>query len=240
MLVLMIAVRGVKGYMEKGLCENRVHLIGKVVTPFVYSHSVYGENFYTFHLEVLRKSGNKDIIPIMLSNRLLDVTDTIVNKFLDINGQFRSYNKHLGDGKTVLVLYVFVNTLEFTEDVTEAVLAGNLNANHVLIEGQVCRKPLYRKTPLNKEVCDLLLAINRPYKKADYIPCIAWGRNALFTSSLDVSSAVYLAGRIQSRSYFKKEANGESIQKIAYEVSVFKISKKKNQPSEEVVANEQC
>lgn len=194
--------------------NNKVYLCGKVASEPVFSHEIYGEGFYDINLEVPRLSSQNDLIPITVSERLFKDKDLHVGATIAVLGQFRSYNK-LIDGKSKLILTVFVR--EICEPVE------GLNSNIVELIGYVCKEPVFRTTPFRREICDMLLAVNRAYNKSDYLPCIAWGRNARFVSELNVGEKVYLTGRIQSREYQKKTENSVET-KMAFEVSINKIS----------------
>lgn len=197
--------------------NNQVTILGEIVTEFVFSHEVYGEGFYTAEVSVSRLSDFADHIPIMVSERLMDVEEDCRGKYVCINGQFRSFNRH-EEHKNRLVLSVFVRELTFQEE------AGDEEAvNEIFLDGYVCKETVYRKTPLGREIADLLVAVNRSYGKSDYIPCICWGRNARFASTFEVGSHVQIWGRIQSREYVKKISETEVEKRVAYEVSVSKI-----------------
>lgn len=205
--------------MENTMIENNVvELDGRIISDFSFSHEIFGEGFYLFDLEVARLSGQLDVIPIMISDRIIDVNQNYIGMSISVRGQFRSYNKH-EEKKNRLVLSVFAREFEFLED-----NADEADKNSIFIDGYICKEPVYRKTPLGREIADLLLAVNRPYGKSDYIPCIVWGRNAVFCTSLTVGERLKVSGRIQSRSYIKK-VNEEEITRVAYEVSVSKLSK---------------
>lgn len=205
--------------MKYEIKNNQVTLSGEIVSNFEFSHEVFGEEFYTSMLASERLSGQKDIIPVMVSDRLVDTGADWIGHFVRISGQFRSYNKH-EENKNRLILSVFVR--EF-EEVTEEKEFGFEDENLISIDGYVCKQPTYRKTPLSRENADILLAVNRPYGKSDYIPCIAWGRNARFASSLEVGTKLQIGGRIQSREYQKRISDEECETRIAYEVSVSKL-----------------
>ncbi len=195
--------------------NNQVVLSGEVVSEITYSHEVFNEAFYTFVLSVERLSKEADLIPVTISEKLLAVRPLKSNDKISLKGQFRSYNKQM-DGHSKLVLTVFVRELlEYDE---------TLNPNLVTLQGYICKEPIYRTTPFNREITDVLIACNRAYNKSDYIPAIAWGRNARFVASLPVGSKVNISGRVQSRVYNKTLETGEVISKTAYEVSIFKIS----------------
>lgn len=204
---------------ENTLLNNTVSLIGEINSDPVFSHEVYGEGFYTFSLAVARLSNNQDILPITVSERLISKEKMEVGRSVFITGQIRTYNNFTeGDiKKNKLVLTVFVRQLEFLEeDISQ-------NPNQVYLSGFICKEPVYRTTPFGREITDILLAVNRAYNKSDYIPCIAWGRSAKFASKLEVGDNIKITGRMQARVYQKKLPTEEFIEKIAYEVSVFKI-----------------
>ncbi|MBR2614628.1 MAG: single-stranded DNA-binding protein [Clostridia bacterium] len=193
--------------------NNKVYLSGEIVTKAEFSHEVYGEGFYEMMVSVKRLSGQEDILPITISERLILDKDLKVGSSIFAIGQFRSYNK-LVDGKSKLMLTVFIKEL-FEEDI-------NKNPNTIVLSGYVCKEPIYRTTPFNREIADLLIAVNRSYNKSDYIPCIAWGRNARFVQNLSVGEKVFISGRIQSREY-QKRTEDEVKKMTAYEVSISKI-----------------
>lgn len=199
--------------------NNKVTLSGEIVSNFEFSHEFYGEGFYVAKLASERLSGVKDIITIMVSERLVDVKADWAGMFVRVSGQFRSYNKHEGE-RNRLVLSVFVR--EF-EDITEERDFGLEDENLIFLDGYICKEPKYRETPLGREIADILLAVNRPYGKSDYIPCIAWGRNARFAEILGVGMRLKIEGRIQSREYQKRISETEGEARIAYEVSISKI-----------------
>ena len=199
--------------------NNRVYLYGKVVSEPVFSHEVYGEGFYDINLEVNRLSEQYDIIPITISERLFKDNELKAGNYLAVNGQFRSYNKFV-DGKSKLMLTVFVR------EIIEPIQGQNTNI--IELEGYVCKPPVYRTTPFKREICDLLLAVNRAYNKSDYLPCIAWGRNARFVNTLAVGEKLYLTGRIQSREYQKRIDENQTETRTAYEVSISKLSLEDN------------
>jgi len=200
--------------------NNQLVLVGKVTSDKRISHEIYGEKFYIFDLSVPRLSGNADLIPITISERLLLEEDLSVGKNIIIEGQFRSYNSYENE-KNKLVLTVFAKEIKFAENQEEDFKPTKENtSNEVILDGFICKKPIYRKTPFGREIADILLAVNRAYNKSDYIPCIAWGRNARFCENIPVGTEVRIIGRVQSRQYEKKYEDGTSEIKIAYEVSV--------------------
>ena len=203
--------------------NNHIVLVGKVTSDKKFSHEIYGEKFYVFDLSVPRLSGNADIIPITISERLLESEDLSIGKKVMIEGQFRSYNSYQNE-KNKLVLTVFAKDVKFIENQDEEIQASkDFVSNEVTLNGYICKKPIYRQTPFGREIADLLLAVNRAYNKSDYIPCIAWGRNARFASGFEVGEHVQVLGRIQSREYIKKLSETETQKRIAYEVSVSKL-----------------
>lgn len=193
--------------------NNKVNISGEVVSELKFSHSVYNEGFYEFDLKVVRLSDSYDIIPITISERILQEFPINIGDKISGSGQFRSYNK-LEDGKSKLMLTVFLREVyPYSE---------SENPNFIEITGYVCKEPVFRTTPFKREISDVLLAVNRCYNKSDYLPCIAWGRNARFVKNFNVGDKVVVQGRIQSREYQKK-VNEELVTKIAYEVSLNKI-----------------
>ena len=175
--------------------NNQVSIVGTIISDFRYSHEVYGEGFYMVDVSVNRLSDFADIIPIMISERLADTTQNYEGQMIHVTGQFRSYNRH-EEKKNRLMLSVFAREIEFVEEEKE-----EYKSNQIYLDGYVCKEPIYRKTPLGREIADLLIAVNRSYGKSDYIPCICWGRNARFASGFEVGSHVEIWGRIQSREY---------------------------------------
>ena len=200
---------------EKGMENNKVTVIGTIVSGFTFSHAVFGEGFYLVDLLVNRLSEQADIIPLMISERLIDVTKDYQGCTMEASGQFRSYNRH-EEKKNRLVLSVFARELSFVEEEDDSV-----KSNQIYLDG--CKPPVYRKTPLGREIADLLIAVNRPYGKSDYIPCICWGRNARYASAFAVGGHVLIWGRIQSREYMKRLSETEMEKRTAYEVSVSKL-----------------
>ena len=193
--------------------NNKVYLRGKIVSEPVFSHEVFDEKFYEFSIEVPRLSESFDIIPVTISERLIDDKIALGN-VITITGQFRSYNKQT-EGRSKLVLTVFVREIEEND--------LNTNPNTIELNGFICKEPIFRTTPFKREISDVLLAVNRAYNKSDYIPCIAWGRNARFVSDLQVGEKIGIVGRVQSRNYQKK-TDTEIINKTAYEISISSIS----------------
>jgi single-stranded DNA-binding protein len=209
--------------------NNMVTISGKIVTEAEFSHEVYGEGFYIVYIQVPRLSDNYDVIPVMFSERLVSPDSIDVGFYLIIEGQFRSYNNYNSNSGHKLMLTVFAREIEMSdEEVT------NRNPNQIFLNGFVCRKPMYRTTPFGREIADILLAVNRAYNKSDYIPCIAWGRNARFAGTFEIGDNIRIWGRIQSRTYQKKLSEDEIEERIAYEISVSKMEvvKEKNNKNE--------
>lgn len=210
--------------MDTNYLENNyLTLVGKVTGEKKFSHEIYGERFYVFNLEIARLSGNADIIPITVSERL--VTDDMLaeGKNLLVKGQFRSYNSYDNE-KNRLILTVFakdvVEVEESNQEEENEIVKKDMVTNEVVLVGFICKKPIYRQTPFGREIADILLAVNRAYNKSDYIPTIAWGRNARFCQNLEVGTKVKLVGRVQSRMYEKKHEDGTVENRVAYEVSI--------------------
>ena len=202
---------------DKIIENNQVSIMGKIASSFTFSHQVFGEGFYLVDILVKRLSDSEDRIPLMVSERLVDVSQDYEGEYIMVQGQFRSYNRH-EEKKNRLVLSVFVRELSFVEEADDSI-----KTNQIFLDGYICKPPVYRKTPLGREIADLLLAVDRPYGKSDYIPCICWGRNARYASAFEVGGHVLLWGRIQSREYIKKLGENETEKRTAYEVSVSKL-----------------
>ena len=202
---------------DKIIDNNQVSIMGKIISGFTFSHEVFGEGFYMMDVSVQRLSDSADVVPVMVSERLIDVTQDCEGEYIQIYGQFRSYNRH-EEKKNRLVLSVFAREVNFVEEEGDKV-----KSNQIFLDGYICKMPVYRRTPLGREISDLLLAVNRPYGKSDYIPCICWGRNARFTAGFEVGGHVQVWGRIQSREYVKKLDEETTEKRIAYEVSVSKL-----------------
>ncbi|SCY96608.1 single-stranded DNA-binding protein [Alkaliphilus peptidifermentans] len=197
--------------------SNVVTLIGRIHGEKEYSHEMYGEGFYNYKIEIPRLSENSDYLPLTISERLLVDLDLEAKNTVKVEGQLRSYNKYI-EGSNRLVLTVFVRDISDYEGDEEI-----KNPNQIYLEGFICKRPVFRETPFGREITDILLAVNRAYNKSDYIPCIAWGRNARFSSKLQIGDHIKSWGRIQSRSYQKKLSDGTVINKVAYEVSISKM-----------------
>ncbi len=218
--------------------NNHLVLVGKVASEKRYSHEIYGEKFYIFNLEVVRLSSTVDIIPITVSERLLTSVNLNLGTSFKVEGQFRSYNNYENE-RNRLILTVFAKEIvEVSEEESKEQVS-----NEVQLVGYICKRPIYRQTPFGREIADILLAVNRAYNKSDYIPCIAWGRNARFCENMEVGTEVKITGRVQSRMYEKKHEDGSVEERVAYEVSIASLeivekddeTAQLNETSEEVV-----
>ena len=202
---------------DKIIENNQVTVMGEIASEFEFSHEVFGEGFYMLEVVVSRLSHMEDRIPLMVSERLVDVKESCMGKIVEVHGQFRSYNKH-EEGRNRLILSVFVREFSFVGE------EGTLTRpNSIYLDGYICKPPVYRMTPLGREIADLLMAVNRPYGKSDYLPCICWGRNARFAGKFEVGTHIHLWGRIQSRTYQKRLEDDVVEKRTAYEISVNKI-----------------
>lgn len=221
--------------MESSFENNVIKMGGVVASELELSHEIYGEKFYKFYIEIDRLSGQKDRIPVIISERLIDVEDFNIGKVIFLEGQYRSYNKMDENSKSRLILSVFVKDISALE-VSESVKT----VNELTVTGVVCKPPIYRKTPLGRDIADILLAVNRSYNKSDYIPCIIWGRNAKYCEHLETGTTVKVVGRVQSREYEKKYEDGTVEKRVAYEVSVSKfeiVEKAEENKTEEMSEN---
>ena len=229
--------------MDTNYLENNyLTLVGKVTSEKRFSHEIYGERFFSFDLSIPRLSESEDIIPITVSERLINEDMMAIGTTLLVRGQFRSYNSYENE-KNKLILTVFAKDIQKIEE-DQSVICDedeiqeneftkkDMITNEVVLIGYICKKPIYRQTPFGREIADILLAVNRAYNKSDYIPSIAWGRNARFCQNLDVGTEVKIVGRIQSRNYEKKLENGEVVKKVAYEVSIGSLEVIKSSESE--------
>ncbi|NLK36062.1 MAG: single-stranded DNA-binding protein [Gracilibacteraceae bacterium] len=200
---------------DKVIESNNVTVYGVVISKPEFSHEMYGEGFYMVYLEVPRLSDISDILPVTISERLIQGLNITVGSTLLVEGQLRSYNKYQ-EGSNKLILTIFARNLKAEDQEVK-------NPNQIYLDGYICKKPIYRTTPFGREITDMLLAVNRPYNKSDYIPCIAWGRNARYSENLKVGERIRIWGRIQSRNYQKKVSENEVITRTAYEVSISKM-----------------
>lgn len=202
---------------ENTVVNNTVTVLGKISSPLELNHEFYGEKFYKFMLSINRLSDSLDTIPITISERLITLNNLKVGTSIKIVGQFRSYNNIQGENNK-LILTVFAREVEILDESSKF-----YNPNQIFLDGFLCKAPIYRVTPFGREISDLILAVNRQYNRSDYIPCIAWGRNARYCEQLQVGNRIKLWGRIQSRNYQKKNTDGSTISKTAYEVSISKM-----------------
>ena len=200
--------------MDNKFKNNVAEVTGEITSEPEFSHETYGEKFYVMMLDVERASGAMDNIPLTISDRLFELDDTYTGKRVHVSGQFRSYNKG-----NRLILSLFVRDIEELDD-----MQSDLKVNSISLDGYICKAPKYRKTPLGREIADALIAVNRGYGKSDYIPCIAWGRNARFAEQLEIGTHVEITGRIQSRKYSKRYPDGTEEERTAYEVSASMIA----------------
>lgn len=209
--------------MNRIVENNQVTISGEIASGFNFSHELFGEKFYIVHVNVQRLSDVSDIVPVTVSDRLVDVSEDYMGQFVSVTGNFRSYNKQDGEKKR-LVLSVFAREFE--------ILAENevcLFDNNIFMDGYICKEPIYRQTPLGREIADILLAVNRPYGKSDYIPCVCWGRNARYAGKLNVGEHCSVTGRIQSRQYIKKLDEEHTEERTAFEVSVSNLEVQKDE-----------
>lgn len=223
--------------------NNHLILVGKVTSEKRFSHEIYGEKFYIFDMEVPRLSDTTDIIPVTASERIINDELLAIGNKLIVKGQFRSYNSYENE-RNKLILTVFAKDLISEEDINEEEKEKiQKNSNEVTLIGYICKKPIYRQTPFGREISDILLAVNRAYNKSDYIPSIAWGRNARFSQDLPTGTEIKIVGRVQSRNYEKKHEDGTIENRVAYEVSIASLEVlnqdnefiKKEEVSEEAV-----
>lgn len=199
--------------------NNTITLVGEIATEYKFSHEVYGEAFYTFDVKIDRLSEQTDYLPVLVSTRIFNTNEMIIGNKVKVKGQVRSYNQFIEtENRNKLVISIFVSEISKADELEKI-------QQEVIVNGFICKKPVYRTTPFGREISDMLLAVNRSYNKSDYIPCIAWGRNAKYTSKLEVGENIIVTGRLQSRKYQKKTENGEVSEKVAYEISVSKIEK---------------
>ena len=203
--------------MNKIIENNQVTISGEIASGFNFSHEIFGEKFYIVNLKIQRASGTDDIVPVTVSDRLIDVSDDYTGLFVSVTGQFRSYNKKDGERRKLL-LSVFAREFEFAGDDEQFSYC-----NEIFIDGFICKDPVFRETPNGREIADLLIAVNRPYGKSDYIPCICWGRNAHYAGKLKTGQRCCITGRIQSRQYLKRIDDNNSEERTAYEVSALRL-----------------
>jgi single-stranded DNA-binding protein len=213
--------------------NNFIDIGGTIHSDFTFSHEIYGEGFWRFDVDVGRLSGQSDILPVTVSERIVDRERMQIGQAVSINGQIRSYNNYVeADRKNKLVLTIFARDITYVEE------APQTSPNEVFLDGFLCKPAIYRTTPFGREISDMLIAVNRSYNKSDYIPSIAWGRNARYSSKLQVGDRIRIWGRMQSRRYQKKVDEETVLEKTAYEVSASKIEIAVEEPTEEVPSDE--
>ncbi|MCM1368553.1 MAG: single-stranded DNA-binding protein [Roseburia sp.] len=195
--------------MKNDKPTNTVFLQGRIVSTIEYSHDLYGERFYEFKLSVPRLSEHLDVIPVTVSQNLAETLKQ--NDLIGLSGQFRSFNRPEGE-RSRLILSVFAREILAPQP--------DVNPNVAELIGYICKPPVYRTTPFNREICDVLLAVNRAYSKSDYIPCIGWGKNARLIKNAPVGQKLEVSGRIQSRQYNKRLEDGSTEIRTAYEFSI--------------------
>ncbi len=201
--------------------NNRIVAVGRLEGGLELSHEVMNEPFYTGTLLVKRLSGAVDRLPVTIPGKLMALLPQEETQLL-MSGQVRSYNKVVeGAGRLMVTL--------FAQGITPS--PDNETLNKVSLTGSLCKPPVYRSTPFGREICDMMLAVNRAFGKSDYIPCIAWGRNAQYASRFGVGDRVRLTGRLQSREYQKLLESGEYLSRNAYEVSCFTLEAADGEPA---------
>lgn len=220
---------------DKQIQANYIKIVGVINSELEYSHEVFGEKFYEFLLDVPRLSETTDLLPVIISERLINGISMDIGKYILIEGQFRSYNRY-EESSNKLLLRVFVRDIKIP--VEDELVELKKRPNEVFLNGYLCKEANYRTTPFGREITDMLIAVNRSYNKSDYIPCIAWGRNARYCENLEVGDHVKVWGRIQSRKYQKKHLDGETQMKTAYEVSITKLEHIKTENNRKKVTNE--
>lgn len=204
--------------------NNKISLVGEVISAPKLSHETHNEKFYTVKVDVKRLSGDIDTLEIIISEKLYDIDKIELGIRYYIEGEIRSYNYYVSETeRRKLVINIFAKNLSIAEETDDECL------NNFELVGHICKKPIYRKTPFDREISDILLAVNRLYGKSDYLPCIAWGRNAKFASTLEIGDKIKITGRMQSRQYTKKISDNEEEKKIAYEMSIITLEKKESE-----------
>lgn len=204
--------------------NNKISLVGEVISSPKLSHETHNEKFYTVKVDVKRLSGDIDTLEIIISEKLYDIEKIELGTRYYIEGEIRSYNYYVSESeRRKLVINIFAKNLSIAEETDDECL------NNFELVGHICKKPIYRKTPFDREISDILLAVNRLYGKSDYLPCIAWGRNAKFASTLEIGDKIKITGRMQSRQYTKKINDNEEEKKIAYEMSIITLEKKESE-----------
>lgn len=194
--------------------QNHIELIGCPICAPIYSHSNHGRQFFRFELEVTRLSGAVDRLPVLVSRELMEACPIEEGEALYISGQIRSFNNRCGSGRKLVISVLAEELYPSCQE----------HENRVSLRGVICKEPIYRRTPLGREICDIMLAVNRAYRRADYLPCILWGRCAQEAAVLPIGSVLELEGRLQSRDYIKM-IDGTPQQRTAYEISAISAQK---------------
>lgn len=220
---------------DKQMQSNYIRVIGNVSSPMEFSHEVFGEKFYEFYIDVPRLSETSDLLPVIISERLLNGINMDIGMSVLVEGQFRSYNRY-EDNANKLLLRIFVRDISILDE--DEVEELKKRPNEVFLNGYLCKTANYRTTPFGREITDMLIAVNRSYNKSDYIPCIAWGRNARYCENLEVGDHVKIWGRIQSRQYQKKHVDDENQIKTAYEISITKLEHIKTENNRKKATND--
>lgn len=190
------------------LTANHITLRGSLLSMPLFSHENHGRRFFRFYLEVPRLSGAVDVLPVIAREDVLNAMELSDGEMLTVTGQVRSHNVR-EDSRRRLLIFVFANLI---------VCEDGESLNDVVLEGPLCREPTYRKTPLGREICDVMLAVPRAFRRADYLPCILWGRTALECAQFHTRDILRITGRLQSRTYTKVLESG-SEERTAYEIS---------------------
>jgi single-stranded DNA-binding protein len=196
------------------MINNTVTIVGTVVSEPQYDHMVKDEKFYLFYLRSMRRSNIPDVLPVIISEKLMDPYVNYFDMRVEIKGSFRSYNLHQG-GESHKLLFVFVESLKPSDEV--------FDINSICLEGYICKPAIYRETPCGRQISDLCLAVNRPTVKSDYLPIILWSRNAVVASTLPVGTKIRVCGRVQERWYTKRLPDGQAEERCCYEVSCTKM-----------------
>lgn len=221
---------GVKGENAKSTRYNsNIILVGEVISEFKFDHNMYGELFYRVIIKVTRISGVADELPVVVSERIIDANENYIGKYVYVEGQIRTYNVHK-DGRSKLNIYGWADSFKIIDEEADYNRKEN---NKIELNGFICSKPIYRKTPSGREITDLIIAVNRSYGRSSYIPCISWGRNAVYMANLDAGTPIKVTGRFQSRLFNKKINETEVEQRTAYEVSITSFEVKKNEGEDE-------
>lgn len=193
--------------------ENNYVRITGYVEKFIYNHTAYDERFYSSFVHSQRRSGTVDDIPVIASEYLVK-KDDLDGKYVEIDGEFRPMNMEV-EGKSKLILQLFVKNIRIVKTKESAD-----DENEIILDGFLVKNPIYRVTPNGRQIAELMIAVNRPLGRSDYIPCICWGKSAKWAENLEVGTEIFVQGRIQSREYIKRLSEDESEIRTAYEVSI--------------------